>query len=122
MIEIAFDTVSRTYQALVVGSLKHEAALGTDEAGCITRIDNAIARINESLEFATQSLSDTERQIDNAKAEAAKPFAKEDELTAKTMRLSELDKALDMDKSDDVELCDEGRTSEAQRKEQELER
>ena len=90
-----------------MGTLTHKVTLGGDEAGNITRIDNAIEKIDRNIEAAKQSLEDTRRQIENAKFEAAKPFDKEDELKQKTMRLSELDKELNMDKTDEPQLCDE---------------
>ena len=106
-LEIGFDSLSRTFEVVVVGAMRHAAELGRDEAGAITRIDNAITRIQKELETAKQTLGDTEKQIENAKAEVGKPFAKEDELKDKTKRLAELDRLLNMDKPEAPQLCDE---------------
>lgn len=99
-LEVAFDVVSRSYEAVIVGALRNTTTLGSDELGVITRIDNAIEKIATDLDMTKRSLEDTEKQIKNAKAEVAKPFAKEDELQSSTKRLAELDKLLDMDKAD----------------------
>ena len=99
-LEVAFDVVSRSYEAVIVGALRHTAALGSDEVGVITRIDNVIERIVTDLDMTKRSLEDAEKQIENVKAEVAKPFAKEEELQSSTKRLAELDKLLDMDKVD----------------------
>lgn len=106
-LEIGFDSLSRTFEVVVVGAMRHAAELGRDEAGAITRIDNAITRIQKEFETAKQTLGDTEKQIENAKAEVGKPFAKEDELKDKTKRLAELDRLLNMDKPEAPQLCDE---------------
>ena len=106
-LEIGFDAMSRKFEVAVVGVARRSVELGTDEAGTVTRIDNAIARTEKELDVARQALGDTEKQIDNAKAEIAKPFGKEDELKSKEKRLAELDKLLNMDKSETPQLCDE---------------
>ncbi len=121
-LEVAYDTLSRNFTAVIVGKLRHPAALGADEAGCITRIDNAIERIEGELEAAKQALSDTEKQVENAKAEVAKPFDKEDELKEKSARLSKIKKELDMDKSDETQLCEDASRDTVKRKQLAMER
>lgn len=106
-LEIGFESMSRQFEVSMVGALTHRVPLGSDEAGAITRIDNAIAKIAQELETTKLLLSDTKKQIENAKIEAAKPFNKEDELKDKTKRLAKLDKELNMDKPDETQLCDE---------------
>lgn len=106
-LEIGFDSTSRQFEVYVAGSLKRAVPLGTDEAGAITRIDNAIGRLAQDLEAAKLTLGDTEKQVANAEAELAKPFDKEAELADKSKRLAELDKLLNMDKADQPQLCNE---------------
>ncbi|MEG0620725.1 MAG: hypothetical protein RR477_06330 [Raoultibacter sp.] len=47
-----------------------------------------------------RNLKDTEKQIENVKAEVTKPLTKEDEIQSSTKRLAELDKPPNMDKVD----------------------
>ena len=89
----------------IIGAKTYKAQLGTDEAGAVIRIDNAIGRIGQELEGARQTLQDTRNQIANAEAELAKPFEREAELSDKSMRLAELDRLLNIDKPDQTQLC-----------------
>ena len=106
-LEVGFDAMSRQFEIQIKGTLAHKAVLGTDEAGAITRIDNAIERIAQELEAAKVTLGDTEKQVENARIEVAKPFDREAELQSKSKRLSELDRALNMDKGDQAQLVDD---------------
>lgn len=119
-LDIGFDSTSRQFEVCIAGSLKRAVPLGADEAGAITRIDNAIARIAQDLEAARTSLADAEKQLANAETELAKPFGKEAELSDKSKRLAELDKVLNMDKNDQPQLC--GETVEPERKDREMTR
>lgn len=119
-LEIGFDPVSRRFEVSAIGARCYKTQLGTDEAGAITRIDNAIERIGQELETAKQALADTRKQVANAEVELARPFGKEAELADKSKRLAELDKMLDMDKIDQPQLCSE--TEATKRKEASLER
>ena len=51
---------------------------------------NGIERFEEALADTKNSLENTEKQFETAKQEIEKPFAKEEELRAKTARLDEL--------------------------------
>ena len=70
--------------------------LGDSATGNITRIDNALARLPEHLEEYQAKLADLGRQLESAKAEAAKPFAMEAALQRASARLAELDAALNL--------------------------
>lgn len=56
------------------------------------------------LNACEQALANLQTQIENAKAEAEKPFAQEDELRTKSARLAELDAMLNMDKRENNTL------------------
>lgn len=107
-LEIGFDSASRKFEIVIVGASKRTAELGTDEAGAVTRIDNAIARAGRG-EASPQRRRETDRK---RKAEIAKPFDKEDDLESKSKRLAEPDKLLNMDKADAPQLCDEEKQAE----------
>lgn len=70
--------------------------LGDSATGNVTRIDNALAKLPEHLEEYQAKLADLKQQMESARAEAAKPFAIETELQAKSARLAELDAALNL--------------------------
>ena len=78
------------------GAVTYSIELGDSAAGNVTRVDNALAKLPEHLEEAQAKLDDLHRQLESAKAEAAKPFAMEEELQHKSARLAELDAALNL--------------------------
>lgn len=98
--ELYFDTVQRNYVVKVKGETSRDVPLGDDSHGNIVRIDNGIERFEEALADTKNSLENTEKQFETAKQEIEKPFAKEEELRAKTARLDELNILLNMDKKE----------------------
>ena len=54
----------------------------------------------EMLKGAENDLENTEKQFETAKAEAEKPFSKEEELKSKMARLDELNILLNLDKNE----------------------
>lgn len=98
--ELYFDTVQRNYVVKLKGETSRDIPLGDDSHGNIVRIDNGIERFEETLADTKNSLENTEKQFETAKQEIEKPFAKEEELRAKTARLDELNILLNMDKKE----------------------
>ena len=98
--ELYFDTVQRNYVVKLKGETSRDVTLGDDAYGNIVRIDNGIERFEEALADMKNSLENTEKQFETAKQEIEKPFAKEEELRAKTARLDELNILLNMDKKE----------------------
>ena len=98
--ELYFDTVQRNYVVKLKGETSRDVPLGDDAHGNIVRIDNGIERFEETLADTKNSLENTEKQFETAKQEIEKPFAKEEELKAKTARLDELNILLNMDKKE----------------------
>lgn len=122
-LELSFEAFEKVYQVKVKGEASRTISLGTDAAGNISRIDNAIEKIPERLELQKQELESVEKQLATARKEVEKPFDKEQELTEKTERLSVLNGLLNVDKKQN-EIVD-GEIDEAEppaRKEKELER
>ena len=81
--------------------------LGADVFGNITRLDNALENLTGSLQAEQNCLKETKGQLENARAELATPFAREEELAEKTKRLKELNILLNMDEKDKT-LLDDG--------------
>ena len=105
-LELSFDTMERIYKVKIKGAASRTIPLGTDPAGNITRIDNAVEKISEHLETVKVELEGLEKQFEVAKEEVKKPFAKEQELKEKTDRLNVLNGLLNVDKRDN-ELADD---------------
>ena len=73
-----------------------EDDLGEDPRGNITRIDNALGKIPESLEKYKADLENLLQQQEAAMTEAGKPFEHEEDLRIKSARLAELDAELNL--------------------------
>jgi len=99
---ISFETVSKTFNVDMKGSMTHTAALGSDGGGNITRINNAFDRIPQRLASVEAQLETLYKQQENARAELGKPFERERELAEKSARLAELDSMLNMDEKPDI--------------------
>ena len=100
---IQFDSWRKEF----ILSVKHESVakvrLGADALGNITRINNLLESYPEKLAEAEQRLETVQEQMTNAKEEVGKPFPKEEELSQKLERLSELNALLNMDEREDTE-------------------
>ena len=98
--ELYFDTVQRNYVVKLKGETSRDVPLGDDAHGNIVRIDNGIDRFEEEFAVTKNSLEKREKQFETARQKMEKPFAKEEELRAKTARLDELNILLNMDKKE----------------------
>ena len=97
---LAYDGRSNEYRITLKGTLSHTVTLGADVFGNITRLDNALENLTGSLQAEQNRLEETKGQLENARAELATPFAREEELAEKTKRLKELNILLNMDQKD----------------------
>ncbi len=108
-LELSFDKFEKQYQITLVGMLRHTVPLGTDIHGNITRLDNMITSLPDKLKATEALLENTKKQFENAKEQIEKPFPQEEELRAKSERLTELNALLDMDHKEneiaDGEIC-----------------
>lgn len=121
-LELAFDRMRAAFEARIVGAAEHRCELGEDAAGAVTRLDNAIAKMGAEADECRARLEEAGRQMEAARAEAAKPFPHEGELKEKSARLAELDALLDVGKSGPEQLCDDGHEPERAEKERSFER
>ena len=103
--EIGFDTVEREFFIRCKGWLRHTAQLGKDAGGIIQRIDNCLGGIGKRIALTQSELAELHEQVENAKAQLAKPFPDEAELTEKSRRLDELNAELNMDQREN-EIAD----------------
>lgn len=74
--------------------------MGTDKLGNITRLNNALNGLEQSLETKEQELFMLKKQLASSKEEYEKPFSREDELQEKTKKLNQLTIELKLDMKD----------------------
>ena len=94
---LEYDAFRKQFIATLKGAMTYHVELGSDVYGNITRLDNALKDIAQSLEATKIKLTDLENQMAMAREEMVKPFPKEEELQAKSARLAELNAELNMD-------------------------
>ena len=94
---VEFSAWKQEYTLLLKGQMTHRASLGTDPRGNLTRIDNALAQMSQSLEATKAQLDNLYQQQAAVKEEVGKPFPYEDDLRVKSARLVELDTLLNLD-------------------------
>jgi len=90
------------------GKSHYSTEMGDSELGNITRLENRGSRIREDLEDSERKLESLLNQLEQAKAEAAKPFVSEDRLSELLKKKVELDLALEFkDEPQNDALIDE---------------
>jgi hypothetical protein len=98
--ELSFDTYSKEYRITLTGALSHEVTLGSDIHGNITRLNNKLESLSETLEKNEAKLADTQAQLESAKGEIDRPFPREQEYSDKSARLKELNILLNLNEKD----------------------
>ena len=100
-----FDAFAQTFKLTIKRQSSYTIELGSDPAGNIQRILNALASIEKTLPQVERRLETLQQQLAEAKEEVQRPFSQEAELNEKSARLAELNALLDMDeKGDDAAL------------------
>lgn len=85
---------------LTIGRLRHTVSLGTDIFGNIQRMENTLDTLHIKEQSCKDKLEDLEKQLETAKNEVQKPFAKEAELNEKLVRVEQLNALLNMDNNE----------------------
>lgn len=95
---LSFDSFYKKFSLTLKGDLSYSVELGMDTFGNITRINNALRLdIPERLASSKNQLENLYQQVEDAKRELKNPFAQEQELAAKEMRLAFLNAQLNID-------------------------
>ena len=100
--EIFFDALSNDIKMDIKGNGSYRITLSSSDTGNLTRIDNAINHIPEKIDEYKSEIEALNTQLENSKAELAKPFLKEQELKIKLTRQSELDRQLNLDNKENL--------------------
>lgn len=87
---------SFTHKLIIKGMVSYQVDMGDDIYGNITRINNALGKIEDQLGAYRVKRDNLQQQMDAAKAEINKPFQYETELAQKSARLAELDAQLNI--------------------------
>lgn len=95
--KVSFDSFYSKFTINLKGSLSHEVEIGADPLGNLQRLSNALEGMAGKMAEVEQKLANVEHQLETAKVEVTKPFDKEQELSEKLERLSELNALLNMD-------------------------
>jgi hypothetical protein len=93
-ISITYDAVKSEYNCHLKGAMTHSVSLGNDPGGNITRIDNALEKITQTLKSTEERLETLLTQVKNAEAEINQPFPHETLLAEKSAKLAEINKQL----------------------------
>ena len=98
----AFDSFHQVFQLTIKRQCSYTIEIGKDPLGNIQRITNALSGIEKDLMASEQKLDTLQKQLATAQEEVMKPFAQEEELSAKLERLAELNSLLNMDEKGPV--------------------
>lgn len=94
---ITYEKFKHDFEFHLKGEISHSGTVGTDAVGNITRFDNAIEGIEKRKKACETLLAETEKQLETAKNNAAKPFEQEEELQSMQARLDEINIELNLD-------------------------
>ena len=101
-LDVFFDSLSNDIKMDIKGNGSYRITLSSSDTGNLTRIDNAINHIPEKIDEYKSEIEALNTQLENSKAELAKPFLKEQELKTKLTRQSELDRQLNLDNKENL--------------------
>ena len=104
--KLQFDSSDKNFTLFLKNKLSHKVELGNDVNGNITRIDNVLSSLEESLKTCQNRLQENEEQLENAKNEVNRTFDKEDDLKQKQKRLNEVNSLLNLNEKDN-EIIDD---------------
>lgn len=99
-LSVEFDRSLNVHFLSLSNHMTYRIMVGESDIGNITRLDNEIERIPEKLEQEQRLYEQTLKQMEDTKQELTKPFEQEEELQSCLKRLSQLDKELDVGKSE----------------------
>ena len=98
--EIKYEPIFKQFRLYLTNNMAHSVELGNSPSGNITRIDNLLDDFNFHLDRNIEELQDVKIQLEKAKEEVKKPFAREQEYKEKTERLNELNRLLNLNEKD----------------------
>lgn len=99
---LKISTISQSFEITLSGQGEYEVMLGSDIYGNITRLDNALNKIEDGIESYKNELENVKSQLENAKEDVKKPFEKDEELKQKIERLETVNTLLNLNEKESV--------------------
>ena len=99
-LELGFDIVSKVFTLTVKNKTTRTIELGNDVYGNIRRIDNSLSDFESDIYDYKRNIEEIQKQLEVAKVEVQKPFAREEELKEKLKELDELNISLKIDEKE----------------------
>lgn len=93
---VSYNTLWNVNQFKLKGEMEYVGEFGQDPIGNITRMDNLLEKLDTKLKNFEKDLEITIQRLDQAKQEVEKPFEKAEILKEKLLRLTEINKILDL--------------------------
>lgn len=118
---LKYEQFGSRFTLVLHGNTRHEIDLGESPHGNMVRLENALDSLERKVSYYESKLAEYNKNMEEAKAEFARPFKFADELRDKLKRQFELNALLDLDKKDDVIGDDAMETNSENSKEQETE-
>jgi hypothetical protein len=103
---LKYEQFGSRFSLILHGNAKHEVELGDSPYGNMVRLENVLSGLERRVENYENRLAEYNKNMEDAKAEFAKPFKFTEELQEKLKRQFELNALLDLDKKDDVIVDD----------------
>jgi hypothetical protein len=94
---IQFSSLSGQFSLLMRGNMTYSVELGTDAFGNISRVNHALDRLPERLEFQKAALETFQKHQEAAKEELSNPFPQQAELEEQEKRLMLINAELSID-------------------------
>lgn len=94
---LSFNSVEKEFVMTIKNEYSYNISLSTDIYGNITRINNALEKIEDKIPNVKLEIEDMKKQLESAKVEVQKPFSRENELKEKMEKLEEINIALKVD-------------------------
>lgn len=89
-----YSFFDNTFKLRLFNNHSYYGTFGKDAIGNITRMDNLLDRINETLNTFENKLNDIKLNLETAKEQVSIPFSKAEELKEKQLRLAEVNRLL----------------------------
>ena len=99
-VKVSYNLLGQEFHAQLIGADAYDTQLGSDAAGNMLRLGHLLNGIENQIPAYRQRQNEIAQQIENARAELAKPFIQEAELAEKSSRLAELDALLNVNQSE----------------------
>lgn len=99
---LKYEQFGNRFSLILHGNTKHEVELGDSPYGNMVRLENVLVGLERKIEYCENKLAEYNKNMEDAKAEFAKPFKFGEELQEKLKRQFELNALLDLDKKDEV--------------------